>query len=323
VINAGDFHIQGILAFDAVIRFEPFHFEVEIRASVRVRYKSRNLAGLTLTGSLVGPGPVVLRAKVCIELLFFDICFSDTFTLGSPIPPPVTTIASALDVLVAELDNPSTLRASGTTDRYVTLRPPLEGDSRPVLSPVGRLLWVQRQAPLGLLLQRIGGTPLGSPQQVDATSPDGDGAELDWFAPGSFAELTDDQALTRRGFERLAGGLRFGAAGLTAGPASEKAVGIRQIRLPAKQESPLRPAAAFPDWIVAAVTRAQGAPADSGPVAPLVTVGEETWSVTDTATGATTTGLTAAQAHQLSHLAPTAARHVATPASDRVPELVF
>jgi hypothetical protein len=99
VINAGNFNIQGILRFDTLIRFEPFHFQIDIRASVRVRYKSHRLAGLTFTGSLAGPGPVVLRGRVCIELLFFDICFSDTFTLGSADPPAVTPVASALTAL--------------------------------------------------------------------------------------------------------------------------------------------------------------------------------------------------------------------------------
>lgn len=320
VIHSGDFAIKGFLGFDALIRFEPFHFQIDIRASVQVAYKGRTLTGLTLTGSLEGPGPVVLRAKVCIELLFFDICFSDTFTLGSSVPPPVTVVPSALELLLAELDRPATLSAGGAADRYVTLRPPASG-SPPVLSPVGQLVWVQRTAPLGLLLEKIGGEPLASPQQVDAASPDGVLAELDWFAPGSFANLTDDQALTRRGFERLAGGLRFGSAGVATGPAVQRTLTILQIRLPAAAQSTLVPAA-FPDWVVAAVFRAEGAsPATAA--ARAVTVTEERWTVVDRTTGETVTGLPGAAAQQLAALSPTAAGRVAVPAGDHLPELVF
>src|SRR5947207_6413241 len=70
-INSGGWAIHGSLEFDALIQRVPYHFAFDIRASVSVSYHGRNLASLTLTGSLTGPGPVVLRAKVCIELLFF------------------------------------------------------------------------------------------------------------------------------------------------------------------------------------------------------------------------------------------------------------
>ena len=76
VIHSGDFSVHGTVGFDALIQFVPFHFQFDIRASVSVAYRGHTLAGLTLTGSLTGPGPVVLQAKVCIELLFFDICYS-------------------------------------------------------------------------------------------------------------------------------------------------------------------------------------------------------------------------------------------------------
>ena len=237
IINAGHFHIQGILQFDALIRRQPFHFQFDIRASVRVRYKTRNLGGLTLTGVLSGPGPVILRARVCIEILFFDICFEDTFTLGSSHPPAVTAIASAVAALTEELDNPANLRVSETVDRYVALRPSPPDLAQPVVSPLGQLLWVQHRAPLDLLLQRIGGAPLEEPQMVEATSPQLTEAELDWFAPGSFADLTDAEALNRRAFERLTGGLRFGAPGTDDGPAATLQVTVRQIRLPAAATS--------------------------------------------------------------------------------------
>jgi hypothetical protein len=322
VINAGSFNIQGTLAFDALVQYEPFHFRIDIRASVRVRYKSHNVGGLTLTGSLEGPGPIVLRAKVCIELLFFDICFSDTFTLGSTTPPPVTTVASALEALLAELDRAQNLHASTGADPFVALRPPASGSDRPVLSPAGQLIWAQRLAPLGVLLQKIGGNPLAEAHLVDATSPDGAGAELEWFAPGSFAELTDDDALNRRAFERLTGGLRFGTAGTGDGPARPRTFTIRQIRLPAVEETG-RPAVAFPIWLLDAGARAIGARPVDGPVVGVVSVAEELWTVADSSTGTLSTGLSAAQAHQLAALTPTPGARVAVPEPDRLADLAF
>jgi hypothetical protein len=314
-IRSGSFNIQGIVGFDALIRFQPFHFQIDIRASVRVRYKSRNLAGLTLTGSLEGPGPVVLRARVCIELLFFDICFSDTYTLGSAAPPPVTTIANALDVMIAELEDPTRLQAGAAADRHVTLRA-LSPGSLPVVTPAGHLVWVQHQAPLGLLLQRIGGAPLATAQSVEASSTNAS-AELDWFAPGSFADLTDDQALNRPAFERLTGGLRFGGSATLKGPEQARTLTIRQIRLPARVRT-LHPVVAFPAFVV---ERGQSGRPPRRP-GKAIAVGEENWSVVAPGTE-TLMGLSAAQAHQLVAFADVKARRAAVVAGDELSTAVF
>ena len=318
IIRAGGFNIQGILGYDALIQRHPFHFQVDIRASVRVRYKSHNLAGLTLTGSLTGPGPIVLRAKVCIELLFFDICFSDTFRIGSSVPPPESIVGSALEVILAELDRPGALHAADTVDRFVVLRP-LPADAT-VVSAANSLVWVQRQAPLGLLLQRIQGMPLAAPQSVEAASPNGGTSELDWFAPGSFANLTNDQALTRRAFERLPGGLRIGAGAAADGPSQQRTLTIKQIRLPAKVRT-VRTPEAFPAWVVGAATTGGGS---GRPVVPAISVSNERWSVTDTVTGEISAGLSSAQAHQLASLATSGSRkRVATADADRLANVVF
>jgi hypothetical protein len=319
IINAGNFNIRGTIEFHALIQFQPFHFQADIRASVHVRYKSRNLAGLTLTGSLSGPGPVTLRAKVCIELLFFDICFEDTFHLGAAEPPPVTTVASALDALADELDEPANLHASETTDPHVTVRPPPAAITVPVVSPLGHLAWVQRRAPLGLLLQRIGGVPLATPRTVEVDSPQFAGDELDWFAPGSFADLSEAEALNRKGFERLPGGVRFGAGGTDDGPGATVAVTVNQIRIPARVITPDQHPPAFPKWLTEAVRARTGA-ATVRTVTPALQVTEETWSVTDRLGGVTTTGLRPAQAHQLAAVRA-AATAVARP--DRIAEFAF
>lgn len=316
IINAGNFNIQGILRFDTLIRFQPFRFQIEIRASVRVRYKSRRLAGLTFKGSLSGPGPVVLRGRVCIEILFFDICFEETFTIGSSVPPAVTPVASALDVFLAEL-TPANLRASEATDRYVALRPAAPPNpGLPLVSPLGQLTWVQHRAPLGLLLQRIGGAPLSRPESVVVAGPMLTGPELEWFAPGSFVDLTDAEALNRKAFERLTGGARFGDPGTDDGPSATRTVSVRQIRPPAPETT--KPGLSFPGWFAEAVLVRTGGTVPAAAV-PAITVGEENWTVSDPLGGAATTGLSSAQAHQLAALrGGVAAAH-----ADRVTGLSF
>lgn len=241
LIQSGGFVVHGTLGFDALIRFVPFHFQVDIRASVDVSYHGHNLAGLTLTGSLTGPGPVVLQAKVCIELLFFDICFSHTFELGAAAAALPATAADLLDALLTELENPARLRAGGMSDPYVQLRAPEAGLGVPVVVPTGALVWEQQLAPLSLLLDRVGGTPLPQPAQVHAATAAASTTASDWFAPGQFLDLTDDQGLTRPGYELLSSGLRLAGPAQVDGPWAPRVLQIKEIRLPARDPRPELP----------------------------------------------------------------------------------
>jgi Family of unknown function (DUF6603) len=308
LIQSGGFIVHGNLGFDALIRRDPFHFQIDLRASVSVAYEGHTLAGLTLTGSLTGPGPTVLHAKVCIELLFFDICFSGTFPLG-PVVELLTAAADLLAALLGELDNPATLRPAGAPDPHVRLRPPAPSLTTPLVAPTGTLVWEQQRAPLDLLLTRVGGTPLPAPTQVSATSAASSTAANDWFAPGQFLDLSDDQALTRPAYELLAGGLRLVGTGVVDGPSAQRPLTISQIRLPAKATTPNKEVRMFPAWIVASPAR---------PATPLIAVATERWIVT-TPTGERR-DLTGAQARQLATLT-TAAR--AVPETDRLAALTF
>jgi hypothetical protein len=317
IVNAGSFNIRGFLGFDALIRFQPFHFSFTISASVKVRWKGRTLAGLELRGELSGPGPVVFRGKVCIELLFFDICFEETFTLGSLLGPVVTAIASAVAELLAELVDPANLRAAGAADPFVAVAPAEAGTSLPVVSPVGQLAWSQERAPLDLLLQRFEGAPLNSPETVSATGPQVTGPDEDWFAPGGFAELSDADALNRRAFERLHGGVRLGVAGTDDGPSAEIPVEVKQIRIPAPPV--VLVAAVLPAWVLRAAAGRAGT-IERDPVVPALGVRSEAW-VLRGGDGAVLTGdLSQAQAHQL---ATVAAAGTAVARADTVAAFAF
>ena len=301
-INSGGFIVHGTLAFDALIQFTPFHFQFDIRASVDVAYTGHSLAGLTLTGSLTGPGPVVLQAKVCIELLFFDICFSHTFTLGSSTPPPSPDAGDLLGLLVTELSDPARLRADGGADTRVALAPADPTLALPLVAPVGALVWEQHRAPLGLLLTRLGGVPLAAPTQVSASCPLSTSPVTEWFAPGQFADLSDAEALTRPAYDRLAGGLAISASAGDDGPSVTRPVTVRQLRIPQPPVS--KPGHAFPPWLVGGAAVA---------VQPLVAVGTENWTVR-TAAGELA-GLSPAQARHLADAVPAA---LAFPTTDRV-----
>jgi hypothetical protein len=308
LIQSGGFVVHGTIGFDALIQFVPFHFQFDIRASVDVSYGSHHLAGLTLTGSMTGPGPVVLQAKVCIEILFFDICFSHTFELGAAAAAPSPVAPDLLDTLLAELTDPARLRGDGTPDPFALVRP-ADGTGLPVIVPVGGLIWDQHKAPLGLLLDRVGGTPLPAPAQVQASAASTVVSTVtDWFAPGQFVDLTDDQALTRPAYERLTSGVQVAGTGYTDGPSALRVLQIREIRLPAAAEHQ-RPFPAFPAWLVGGSVHV---------AEPVISVTTEAWTLT--ASGSDQSGLTGAQARRLADLASDG---LAVPATDRLAAFAF
>ena len=78
-IKAGNWKIEGTIGGDALIRM-PFSFDVTIKGGVHVKYRGHNLIGVDFKGGLAGPSPLVLRGEVCVSLLLFDACWSDSFT---------------------------------------------------------------------------------------------------------------------------------------------------------------------------------------------------------------------------------------------------
>ena len=134
------------------------------------------------------------------------------------------------------------------------------------------MAWEQPRAPLDLLLTRVGGTPLPAPAQVKATSAaPAATAETDWFAPGQFTDLTDDQALTRPAYELLTSGLRLAGDGTVDGPSAQVTLTTKEILLPAKPTLPDKQVVMFPAWILTSA---------AGPPARAVTVTTEQWIVT-------------------------------------------
>lgn len=314
IITLGDFNIRGFLAFDALIEFQPLHFQFAIAASVKVRFRSRNLGGLTLRGEMSGPGPVVFRGRVCFEIMWFDICFEETFELGSSNPPWVAPVSSAVAMLAIQLEDPRNVHAMESVDRWVTVEPAKDTEL-PVVSPLGQAVWSQQRAPLGLLLQRFEGAPLSRPETVTVSGAQVTGPEPEWFAPGSFTELTDADALNRPAFSRLQAGARLGLGGTHDGPSKDKSVTVRQIRLPLPAVE--LTAEALPAWLQRATAGRLGS-TERDVVMPAIAVHDEEWSLH--AGGGITTGLSQPQAHQLARLG---AAGTAVAAVDTLAALAF
>jgi hypothetical protein len=235
-IHAGPVRAGGFVALDALLQRSPFRFAVDYSAGFFVSFSGTDLGSISISGRITGPGPITITASFEFEVLFFDISWSDTFTLGSPaaVPTPSVTAASELE---RELKNPRNLHAPEFTDPAVTLAPASPPADRALVGPTGRLVWTQTTLPLATPLRRVRDVPLASPDEANVALADPSVAAEDvpaeeWFSPASFLDLSGADALNRPSFERLQAGRNVRLA-TERGPAHPLTVGVKEFVKPA------------------------------------------------------------------------------------------
>jgi hypothetical protein len=214
----GPLSIDGWLGFDAIFFLEPrFHFEVDLKAGVAVKFKGHNLASVDFKGTLSGPGLWRITGTVTFSILFWDIDKSFDESIGSAPPtPPVDVEVAAL--VRGALENPGNwsaqLPAGG--QGMVTLGS-ITGADGLLAHPLGRLTAVERVAPLGLTLQKFGAGRVRGSNRFDITAVT-IGAQTipapptvtESFTRAQFVEMTEEEKLTAPSFERFSAGIAVG-----------------------------------------------------------------------------------------------------------------
>jgi hypothetical protein len=281
----GSVNATGWLGFDVLIQFDPFRFKIAFSAGMRIRVGAVNLAGVRVKGTLAGPGPITISAEFCIEILFFNICWSKTFELppfAALLLPPIVVL---LDVLAAAIADPAAVSSTGTSSAGAALTAdPRPDDTGAVISPLGQITWTQRLLPLDTEIQRFGGRPLDAgPQAFQVVTPAGvaAGEVRDHFAPGPFLNRTKSEQLNQATFERLPAGLSIGF-GMRDGDPVGRDVTVNSYLIP--DEQPLFAlAASFPTPVLASVRGRHATVEDFTRSAPALGITDEAWVVHDAA----------------------------------------
>ena len=232
-IEAAGCGAHGFLTLDAIVQFSPFHVHADVSAGFEVEVFGLTFGGISLEGTIDGPGPVTIHGRLTVETFLKDFHFDETFTFGSAGAQPAIPGARAAQVLRDEATGPQTLTAVGGSDPSVVLAPlPVPPDLALVL-PRGGVAWRQKRVPLTIPIDRLDGAPLGSVQRVKASVPNQTAEVDDLFAPGSFITLSNAEALNRPPFDNLpAGVVSAGGADLHPQPKSqtEKHLEYRKVR---------------------------------------------------------------------------------------------
>lgn len=311
-IEVGSLQARGFFTFDALIQFTPFYFSVGFSAGFHIEWGPISLASVRVDGTLSGPGPLVIDGRFTIEILFFDISWHDTFTLGEASGERAPSVPSLLEVLQGEIGKPANLEALGGGDREVAVTlggaPPASGTGaqETVVLPQGQVIWRQKRAPFNVLVERFEGVPLPAPQAVvvatDALEDLGMAGEAvqDWFSPGTFITLSTSEALNQVAFERLDAGVCLSFAALsTPSDFKEHTLAFDVYRLPSLDllhlawlQAPLAPLA----LLAASLRRRALARADLRP--PSVQLRDELWTVSGPHGERVAGGLRQTDAHQ-------------------------
>ena len=310
----GPVNATGWLAFDVLIQFSPFRFSISFSAGMRIRIGAINVAGVRVKGTLAGPGPITITGEFCIEILFFDICWSATFELPPSAAPILAPLADLLDLLANALSDSSSVSSGGTSSSGAALTAdPRPDDTGAVLTPRGQLIWTQRIMPLDTEIQRFNGRVLDTgPRAFQVTAPAGvPTSELrDHFTPGTFLERTKAQQLSQATFERLPAGLSVGF-GTRDGDPIGRNVTINTYLIP--EQTPLfLLAIAFPVTVIASIAGRDATTAEFARSAPALGIADEAWVVHDGGAAVPASSQTDA------HTYAAASGGVAVPANDMV-----
>ncbi|MEV5410328.1 DUF6603 domain-containing protein [Thermopolyspora sp. NPDC052614] len=214
-VEAGPFSAAAHAGLDALVRFSPFHFVVALSMGIDVSWGGTPLLHAQLEANLEGPAPWHAYGHLEFGILFLkgridvDITVGEAVSAQAPRVDLETVLRSAL-----EADDAWTTDSPPSATTGVSLRGGPAGGL--VMSPFGRFTVRQRALPLSTTITRYGaavpepGTAtrfevravtVGGTRQVDPP------AVFDGFAAAQYAELSDDERLSRPAFEQMPSGV--------------------------------------------------------------------------------------------------------------------
>ena len=236
----GDFELEGHLGFDALLKFSPLSFVVEISAGLTLKRNGDCFAGVTFDMTLSGPQPWHACGTATFKILGASKSFDFDLTMGDPPPPFALAPIDPLGLLKAALEDIRSWAAGAPSapQTLVTLRAQAPGDDRVLVHPLGSMTVRQRVVPLKFAIEQYGHQELsGNLRTFSIDSVKAGNQTLgqddirDHFAPGDFLKLTDDQKLARPSFESLNAGVTMGSAAIAGGARAQTNFAYKQYIL--------------------------------------------------------------------------------------------
>jgi len=225
--GAGGFNLYGYLGYDLLVQFQPFHFVADIYAGLALRAGDSVLCGVHVRCQLSGPQPWNANGEASVDFFFFSVTVGFDETWGDDAPALPQERVNVLDLVFAAMDDDRNWRAlmPASTVQTTTMRATDTPPEVVLLHPLGVLAVSQKVAPLDYPIERFGNARPSDDNTFTLTWPGVTEPAKEEFAVANFLNLSDSQKLSRKSFEKIKAGLRYGAGeGTQAGVGVEKEV---------------------------------------------------------------------------------------------------
>ncbi|MER2633905.1 MAG: DUF6603 domain-containing protein [Rhizobiaceae bacterium] len=207
--------IEGHFSFDALMRFSPLYFIVEVSAGCVLKVAGQGVFNVDLGIALEGPTPWRARGHAEVSVLCFKVSKDFDETWG--------------DVVVA-VTQPVALRAlieaeTVKTENWRALPPPFANlqvtlrtvaPSEFILHPLGAIEFSQNTLPLELPIDKVGEQPPADWRRIQLGVTGGDfrksGTPRRSFAPAQFQNMSDAQKLSAPAFQSMVSGIQVNVA---------------------------------------------------------------------------------------------------------------
>lgn len=234
--------IDGALAFDALVNFSPFSFQIDFLASLSVSVFGTKLLAIHLEGTVKGPKPWHITGKARLSVLFIETTVDVDVKFGGE--PSLEELPSVdpTDRLLEALRAPASWKGElmPGVSRPVSLSDATNSET-PLFDPVGVPAVRQTIVPLNRKLDRFAEGRIGGPGRYDVraarvgTAPATQRPAHELFAAAQFEQMSDAEKLSRPSFEKMDAGALLASDAISVGPKSQGAGLFEQIKLGAEE----------------------------------------------------------------------------------------
>lgn len=213
--------ISGHFTFDALIIYSPhFMLVAELGIGLTVRAFGETLCGVSVQLHLEGPAPWRADGHAEVDILWWTVPIDVGPFMWGDEHNPLPELADPRKLVHEALNrNPGAWQAliPPDADRVVRLRPAARSETDVTVHPMGLFDVRQHAVPLETIVVRVGANPVPEGQRrvhlgvpLAGGKPAGALSEAtDLFSAGNFLDLSDDEKLSRPGFEPMPAGARI------------------------------------------------------------------------------------------------------------------
>lgn len=215
--RAGKFRAEGELWFNVLFQFSPFYFAADMGVKFAIKVGSKTLLGVYVALMLEGPDPWRAQGQATFKILFVKVKIRFNATFGRQRVEAIEAVQ--IDDKIKEAlmlpDNWETLLPD-QNNQMVAWRKEQEDENQSV-DPSGTIKINQRILPLNTVMEKFGSAAISDFNRYRIRNPRINSMNVasqdvqDYFARSEFTYMSDEEKLSRDGYELFDSGVVIGS----------------------------------------------------------------------------------------------------------------